>query len=69
MLSKEESAVMHHYLKGGFSKTAVAKKLGISRRTGHRYVSEGRESPEYRARPCFVIMRRQSEGFAPRGVL
>ena len=51
MLSKEESAVMHHYLKEGLSKTAVAKKLGISRRTVHRYVAEEKESPEYKARP------------------
>jgi len=51
MLSKEESAVMKHYLKEGLSKTAIAKKLGISRRTVHRYVREGKGSPEYRRRP------------------
>ena len=51
MLSKEESAVMKHYLKEGLSKTAIAKKLGISRRTVHGYVSEGKGSPEYRRRP------------------
>lgn len=51
MLSKEESIVMNHYLKEGLSKTAIAKKLGIDRRTVHRYVKEGKDSPGYRPRP------------------
>ena len=37
MLSKEVSAMLSHYLKEGLSKTAIARKLGINRRTVHRY--------------------------------
>jgi transposase len=50
MLSKEVSAVLSHYLKEGMSKTAVARKLGINRRTVHRHISEGKTQPTYKAR-------------------
>ena len=52
MLSKEVSAVLSHYLNEGLSKTAIARKLGINRRTVHRYIKEGRTKPEYGPRPA-----------------
>ena len=33
MLSKEELSVLRHYVKEGLTKTAIAKTLGINRRT------------------------------------
>ena len=39
MLSKEELIVLRHYVKEGLTKTAIAKTLGINRRTVHRYPS------------------------------
>jgi transposase len=51
MLSKEVIAVLSHYLKEGLSKTAIARKLGINRRTVHRYLKEGKTKPEYTPRP------------------
>ena len=54
MLSKEESIVLNHLLKEGLSKSAIADKLGVNRRTVHRYVKEGKDKPEYRPRPPAV---------------
>jgi predicted site-specific integrase-resolvase len=47
MLSKEELILLHHYLKEGLTKTTVATRLGISRRTVHRYVTNGKPEPQY----------------------
>ena len=51
MLSKEESIMMNHFLKEGLSKTTIAKKLGINRRTVHRYIKVGKDQPGYKPRP------------------
>lgn len=51
MLSKEEVIVLRHYLKEGLAKTVVAEKLGINRRTVHRYLCNGKEEPQYGPRP------------------
>jgi transposase len=51
MLSKEEFIVLRHYVKEGLTKTAIAKTLGINRRTVHRHLSDGKEEPEYGPRP------------------
>ena len=51
MLSKEEFIIMQHYLEEGLSKTAVARKLGINRRTVHRYLKSGKTGPGYQPRP------------------
>ncbi len=51
MLSKEEVIVLHHYAREGLSKTAIAEKLGINRRTVHRYLGQGEEEPKYGPRP------------------
>ena len=51
MLSKEELIVLRHYAKGGQTKTAIAKNLGINRRTVHRNLSNGKDEPEYGPRP------------------
>ncbi len=47
MLSKEGLISLHHYIQEGLSKTAVAEKLGISRRTVHRYFMSGGPEPGY----------------------
>ncbi len=51
MLSKEEVIVLRHYLQQGLSKTAIAKRLGMSRRTVQRYAASGEEEPKYGPRP------------------
>ena len=51
MLSKDGLVLLHHYIQGGLSKTAVAEKLGISRRTVHRYRMSGEPEPGYGPRP------------------
>ena len=50
MLSKEEFIVLQHYLGDGVSKTAIAKKLGISRMTVHRYAVGKKAEPGYDTR-------------------
>ena len=45
MLSKEDFIMLHHYLREGLPKTAIARKLGISRMTVHRYAEAGLKFP------------------------
>jgi transposase len=47
MLSKEDFIVLHHFLKEGLSKSAIADKLGINRRTVYRYLENGKTEPRY----------------------
>jgi transposase len=47
MLSKEEYFVLRHYLGEGVSKTAIAKKLGISRMTVYRHAVSSKTEPVY----------------------
>lgn len=47
MLSKEAVIVLRHYLQEGLTKTAIARKLGITRRTVQRYVKNGKDEPRY----------------------
>jgi len=47
MLGKEEFFVLKHYLGEGISKTAIAKKLGISRMTVYRHAASGKNEPVY----------------------
>jgi len=57
MISKEEFIVLNHYLKEGLSKTAIAQKLGINRRTVHRYIKSKKTEPIYTPRqpkPCLL---------------
>ena len=54
MLSKEELILLHHYLKEGLAKTTIATRLGISRRTVHRYVTTGKAEPQYGPRQSRV---------------
>jgi len=51
MLSKEGLIVLRHYLTEGLPKAAIAAKLGLSRRTVHRYVTSGKAEPSYGPRP------------------
>ena len=43
--------MLNHYLKEGLSKTAIADKLGINRRTVHRYLRSDKTEPRYGNRP------------------
>ena len=47
MLSREALIVLHHYVREGLPKTVIAEKLGINRRTVHRYLTDGKEQPAY----------------------
>lgn len=51
MLSKEAVLVLRHYVQEGLSKTAIARKLGMDRRTVHRYLASGDLEPKYGPRP------------------
>lgn len=51
MLSKEEFYVLKHYLGEGMSKTAIAKKLGVSRMTIYRHAAGDKDEPVYSPRP------------------
>jgi hypothetical protein len=48
MLCKEESVLMNYFLKEKFSKTYIAKKIGINRRV-HRYIKQGKDQPAYKS--------------------
>jgi transposase len=51
MLSKEAVIVLQHYLQEGLSKTAIARKLGVTRRTVQRYAKSGKTGARYGPRP------------------
>jgi transposase len=58
MHGKEKRVLLREYLDQGLSKTAIAQKLGIGRRSIHRWIVEGQldrdldeEAIHYRARP------------------
>jgi transposase len=51
MLSKEAVIVLQHYLQEGLSKTAIARKLGVTRRTVQRYAKSGKTAARYGPRP------------------
>lgn len=63
MLSKEEFILLQHYLKEGLSKTAIANKLGINRRTVHRYICSGKTEPRYGPRPPKLYKIDQFRGY------
>lgn len=41
MIGREERVLLRHYLEAGTSKTAIARMLGISRRTVHHWIETG----------------------------
>lgn len=57
MIGWESRMLFRHYLAEGLSKTAIAERLGISRRTVSRWIASGEldrdvdEPPRYKARP------------------
>ena len=51
MLSNGGLILLRHYIQEGLSKSAIARKLGISRRTVHRYLKSGQHEASYGPRP------------------
>jgi transposase len=51
MLGREAVIVLQHYLQEGLSKTAIARKLGVTRRTVQRYAKNGKTVARYGPRP------------------
>lgn len=58
MYRREKRVLLRHYLEQGFTKTALAEKLGISRRTVYHWIETGQlereldeEVVRYRSRP------------------
>ena len=41
MIGRETRVLLRHYLEEGASKAAVARRLGVSRRTVHRWIASG----------------------------
>lgn len=57
MLSKEDFIVLHHYLREGLPKAAIARKLGVSRMTVHRHATVDKPLPSYgprRSKPSII---------------
>jgi transposase len=52
VLSKERFIVIRHYLDEGLPKAAIARKLGINRRTVQRLAQSGKQEPSYGPRPA-----------------
>ena len=51
MLSKEKVIVLRHYLEQGLSKTLIARKPAVTRRTVQRYVKSGKTQARYEPLP------------------
>ena len=41
MIGRETRVLLRHYLEEGASKAEVARRLGVSRRTVHRWIASG----------------------------
>ena len=41
MIGRETRVLLRHYLEKGLSKAAVARRVGVSRRTVHRWIAAG----------------------------
>ena len=68
MLSKEELIVLRHYVKKRLTKTAIAKTLGINRRTVHRNLSNRKDEPDYGLWPPRPSQLDHITAFLTRGV-
>lgn len=66
MIGWEDRVLFRHYLEEGMTKTAIAERLGISRRTVSRWIEKGEldrdpdEPPRYKPRPP---VRRKLDGY------
>ena len=62
MIGRETRVLLRHYLEQGMSKAAIARQLGINRRTVHRWIAAGqldRELDDEAAAPTVQMLTRQ----------
>ena len=60
MIKRETHVLLVHYLEQGLSKSAIAQRLGIDRRTIHRWIASGRLAPDAETGLLPKPVRRQS---------
>ncbi len=60
MIKRETRVLLVHYLEQGLSKSAIAERLGIDRRTIHRWIAAGQLAPDAETGLLPEAMRRQS---------
>lgn len=58
MLGRETRMLLRHYLEHGTTKSALARKLGVSRDTIHRWIRDGALDREFDATPVEYGPRR-----------
>ena len=59
MIGREQRVLARHYLEAGMSRTAVGRKLGVSRRTLGRWVASGALTAEAQREPVRYPERRE----------
>lgn len=60
MIKRETRVLLVHYLEQGLSKSAIAERLGIDRRTIHRWIAAGQLAPDAESGLLPEPVRRQS---------
>ena len=63
MISLRDVVMIHDSKKQGLSNTAIARQLGISRRTVTRRLRQGLEVPSYGPRPAKARLLEPFEGY------
>lgn len=58
MFGRETRMLLRHYLEHGKSKSALARELGVSRDTIHRWIRDGELDRDLDAMPVTYVPRR-----------
>ena len=66
MIGRETRVLLRHYLEQGMSKAAIARQLGVNRRTVHRWIAAGQLDRELDGEPSLPISVRH---LVPLGLL